>query len=254
MKTPALEEAQNIHKELSRNRKIPVDLDEIEIGKILLNTFSVGRYFIFIYYLPDQYMEYCSAGVRDVLGIEPEEFTLNFITENTHPDDLENFIQFENALIPFLANFAPSKLKELKVRYDYRIKATSGDYRRILHQVITIQHDETGAVIRTFGIYTDISHIKQNEEMSLSVIDLAQNKSYNHIKPDGSYVSDDEELSAREKQIIQQIAEGNSSREIAEQLHISPHTVNNHRKNIIEKTGVTSTAKIIKIAIQKGWI
>ncbi len=45
-------------------------------------------------------------------------------------------------------------------------------------------------------------------------------------------------LSDREKEVFRLIANGMKSKEIAESLYISPHTVNNHRKNIILKTGI----------------
>ena len=45
-------------------------------------------------------------------------------------------------------------------------------------------------------------------------------------------------LSDREKDVFKLIADGMKSKEIAEALFISPHTVNNHRKNIILKTGI----------------
>lgn len=56
-------------------------------------------------------------------------------------------------------------------------------------------------------------------------------------------------LTKREKTIIAMIANGKSSREIAEELFISIHTVNTHRKNIINKTGYHSFAALLKFAI-----
>lgn len=64
----------------------------------------------------------------------------------------------------------------------------------------------------------------------------------------------DDPLSSREKQISKLIAEGKTSREIAEMLFISVHTVNNHRKNIKKKLNVRKNADLIKHAVQKGYI
>ncbi|MEJ7559214.1 MAG: helix-turn-helix transcriptional regulator [Pedobacter sp.] len=55
-------------------------------------------------------------------------------------------------------------------------------------------------------------------------------------------------LSLREKQIIRLIADGNTSIRIAEQLFLSIHTVNNHRKNILHKLEVTSISQLVKFA------
>ena len=57
-------------------------------------------------------------------------------------------------------------------------------------------------------------------------------------------------LSQRELEIIQLIAEGNTNNQIAEDLFISTHTVNTHRKNIMAKLGVNNTAAIVMYAVK----
>lgn len=59
-------------------------------------------------------------------------------------------------------------------------------------------------------------------------------------------------LSARECEIIGLIAEGKSSTRIADQLHLSSHTVITHRKNIMQKLGVNSTAAVVMYAVRNG--
>lgn len=60
-------------------------------------------------------------------------------------------------------------------------------------------------------------------------------------------------LSKREIQILTFIAEGKSSRQIAELLSISQATVNNHRTRIKKKLGFHKTSDLVKYAIQKGY-
>jgi DNA-binding NarL/FixJ family response regulator len=62
----------------------------------------------------------------------------------------------------------------------------------------------------------------------------------------------DAELSAREREVLQMIAEGRSTKEIAESLCISVKTVESHRKNIMEKTELRSVADLVKYAIRRG--
>lgn len=59
-------------------------------------------------------------------------------------------------------------------------------------------------------------------------------------------------LSQRECEIIGLIAEGQSYTRIAERLHISAHTVVTHRKNIMGKLGVNSTAALVLYAVRNG--
>ncbi len=57
-------------------------------------------------------------------------------------------------------------------------------------------------------------------------------------------------ISEREIEIITMIAEGYTNNEIAEKLFLSPHTVNTHRKNIMQKLGVNNTAAIVMYAVK----
>lgn len=56
-------------------------------------------------------------------------------------------------------------------------------------------------------------------------------------------------LTKREKTIITMMANGKSSKSIAEDLFVSIHTINTHRKNIIRKTGCKTFASLLKFAI-----
>jgi DNA-binding NarL/FixJ family response regulator len=58
-------------------------------------------------------------------------------------------------------------------------------------------------------------------------------------------------LTKRESSVLQLLSEGKSSREIAELLFISIHTVNSHRSNIMRKLNLRKTADLVKYAIQK---
>lgn len=57
-------------------------------------------------------------------------------------------------------------------------------------------------------------------------------------------------ISDREQEIITLIAEGYTNSKIAEKLFLSPHTVNTHRKNIMQKLGVNNTAAIVMFAVK----
>lgn len=58
-------------------------------------------------------------------------------------------------------------------------------------------------------------------------------------------------LTKREISVLQLLSEGKSSREIAELLFISIHTVNSHRSNIMRKLKLRKTVDLVKYAIQK---
>jgi DNA-binding NarL/FixJ family response regulator len=65
---------------------------------------------------------------------------------------------------------------------------------------------------------------------------------------------DYDRLTAREKQVFKLLAEGKTSREIANYLTISLKTAMTHRSNIMEKLGFHSRAELIRYAIRKAII
>jgi DNA-binding NarL/FixJ family response regulator len=65
-------------------------------------------------------------------------------------------------------------------------------------------------------------------------------------------LADHAELSVREREVLQLIAEGHSTKAIANSLHISIKTVETHRKNIMEKANLHTVAELTKYAIRHG--
>ncbi|MCB0402703.1 MAG: response regulator transcription factor [Flavobacteriales bacterium] len=61
-------------------------------------------------------------------------------------------------------------------------------------------------------------------------------------------------LSEREIEIIKLISDGCTNKEIADQLFLSTHTVNTHRKNIMSKLGIKNTAGIVIYAVKENII
>jgi DNA-binding NarL/FixJ family response regulator len=60
------------------------------------------------------------------------------------------------------------------------------------------------------------------------------------------------ELTQREREILQLLAEGQSTRDIADRLHVSVKTVGTHREHLMHKVGTHSLADLTKFAIREG--
>lgn len=69
---------------------------------------------------------------------------------------------------------------------------------------------------------------------------------------DVSQNKDIPQLSGREKEVLQMIAEGMSTKEIGKKLFISPKTVESHRKNIMQKLELYTLPELTKYAIRAG--
>ncbi len=59
-------------------------------------------------------------------------------------------------------------------------------------------------------------------------------------------------LTSREREVLQLLAEGRSTKEIAGQLHVSVKTVETHRKQIMDRLDLHSVAELTKYAIREG--
>ncbi|RED95261.1 response regulator [Marinoscillum furvescens] len=96
--------------------------------------------------------------------------------------------------------------------------------------------------IRTVSARKNYFHPKVNEQ----VFDYFRNR--------GKSQSGLNELSEREKEIIKCLAEGMNSKAIANALCISEHTVKTHRRNIMHKMHVNTSAELVRQAMEQGII
>ena len=74
------------------------------------------------------------------------------------------------------------------------------------------------------------------------------------IQPDDKALLDLSVLSRREKQVLELVAEGLTTPQIAEQLTLSPKTISRHRERIMNKLDVHTNADLVKFAIRTGLI
>lgn len=89
--------------------------------------------------------------------------------------------------------------------------------------------------------------------LSQRISDLLTDISFRSL--DGSKeVSPLEQLSSRESEILQLVAEGKTSQEIGERLSISSKSVDTYRSRLMRKIGVKDVAGLVKFAIQHGVI
>ncbi len=61
-------------------------------------------------------------------------------------------------------------------------------------------------------------------------------------------------LTSRQREILQLFAEGNSAREVAASLHISPRTAENHKARIMAQLRLETTADLVQYALRHGII
>jgi len=143
-------------------------------------------------------------------------------------------------------------------------KIAQGNATRVL---ILSQHDSwsyveealkagaAGYLVKTssgFQLLTALRAIREGKsylspEIAGRVVDAV-------VRPDRGTSSALGALSGREREVLQLIGEGLSSKEIAESLGVSARTIEAHRANVMEKLGIHKVAGLVRFAIREGII
>ncbi|WP_324720407.1 helix-turn-helix transcriptional regulator [Salinimicrobium sp. HB62] len=224
--------------------------------KSIATLFSPGDYFYFTFDFTTLQMTFVSDEIKDVLGIEPFEYNLDYVFKNMDPHYLEEYHKIENAGFNFLINFLPTEdIRKYKVCYLIKIKSGDGTYKTLLHQSKAITISKDGKVQEIFCIQTDLSSYDIKMDYSISFISETR-PSYYLVNTDPPYCYEKitHSLTEREIRIVKELAKGNTNKEIADILDISPHTVKTHKKNILKKTKCYNTPDLVARSIREGLI
>ncbi|WP_223845623.1 LuxR C-terminal-related transcriptional regulator [Flavobacterium selenitireducens] len=247
-------EAQKVWDNITRDVSVDNHDFDLAVHRKMFDIFHVGEYYYYVFDIKNLEFKFLSKGVEKVLGFPVEQVSIPFIMSLIHPDDQPVFLNHEAAMIDFAKSLDNEKLPKYKMSYDFRLRTSSGLYKRILQQVVSLKYDESNNLLYTFGVHTDISHLKKNNESILSFIGLDGEPSYIDVKPKEIYKPSTELFTPREREILLHILKGEQSQEIADKLFISKHTVNTHRKNILAKTNTKNTIELAIKIVTEGLI
>lgn len=229
----------------------------LEIIDQVASFFAVGSFYYFIVNFENITMDYVHDGVRAVLGIEPEDFSMESCFEIMHPEDLASMNEKEAVVFDFFFNKIYSEdLFSYKTVYVMRLKNTDGTYRTLLHQASVFSISDDGKIQQSLCVHTDITYLNIPINHNISFIS-SKKPSYHFSKNSGNYAIIHENnsslekasfkdiFSKREKEIVEKLAQGMKFNEIAKLLFVSPHTINTHKKNILRKSGCKNTPELI---------
>ncbi len=130
--------------------------------------------------------------------------------------------------------------------------------------IMLSMHDSRDYVVRSVKAGAKGYVLKDvgSEELVMAINQVALGRSY--LCPQASdrlleQINDkpepkDDELSKRESDVLKLIVNGAGNKDIADTLHISVRTVETHRLRIKKKLGATSTAALVKLALDKGLV
>ncbi|MVM41226.1 hypothetical protein GO730_31920 [Spirosoma sp. HMF3257] len=185
--------------------------------------------------------------LENLLGWSKEDYFkggVAFYVSKFLPADQLGFTIISQTITDYVGTLSPSELKELRVLYDYKITRKDGRQVRIGQESIILKADAEGRVVYMLALVSDISHLNKEGTQHLCFLSGTEKRLYALDNTTNQCVQL-EMLSKREEQIARLLSQNFTSEQIAEQLFISPHTVNTHRQKMIRKMGLNNTTDLL---------
>ncbi|WP_053990805.1 response regulator transcription factor [Mangrovimonas sp. TPBH4] len=231
----------------------------------IANIFSPGASYYYILNLKTLTIEYISPSVEKILGIPAEEVTMEKMLAKVQPEEFQKILKKEKVIQDFFFRFLPKNdILSYKIIFTYNRFDDCKQLKTMMVQTSIIALSEEILPKHIISIHTDISHLKVKSTNEVSFIHLDGEKSYYNISshtgcfcPNNSIDEKKdwfETITKREKEIIQHLAKGESTKTIANLLHISAETVKTHRRNIALKSGASNTVELVSQCINAGMI
>ena len=108
--------------------------------------------------------------------------------------------------------------------------------------------------------FTNVSSLSERDLEYFTDIDHHRHEALVALEPGTSeglgvarFIRTDE-LTPREQEVVKLVAEAHTNKEIAEILHLSEKTVENHRSNAMRKLGMRDRVELVRYAIRRGLI
>lgn len=168
----------------------------------------------------------------------------DMIYSRLHPEDLVEKRMLEYEYFRYVDSLAGEDKRRFKAVCTIRIKDRTGHYMAVSNSTQILFPSSAGKIWLILCCY-DLSPMEQpGEGISPRIV----NNSTGEILHVRTNERRRRILSDREKEVLGLVQQGKPSKQIADLLGISIHTVNRHRQNIIEKLNVGNTVEAIRAA------
>lgn len=184
-----------------------------------------------------------------MVGIEPAQNDPLEMMKRVHPEDLNRFGSGRSKLLDLEKDHFIAQKGAALLSTNIRMRKPDGEYADHLFQCFlfyspiphkAVYYLQVNTNIEWFNMQRDAFHYYVGEDVSLFDFPTEELLNISH------------DLTNREYEILHLISEGLTSDEIAEKIFISVHTVNTHRRNIMEKAGAHHISDVIYDLIRKG--
>ena len=202
-----------------------------KISEITRVCDHIDNMMVSIYLIKKGYFIYCNGAFKEVLGGDCSKLLKGGWDYWFSLIDSKESIYVKNELFSL---FSTPHIKGL-FTLRYHVNSADGQKFCIKHEVL-LYHLENQIIAVNY--FFDIT-VKEKIEHCFKIAEKYESNSSKELITT---------ISPREKEVLKLVADGFSSKQIADKLFISNHTAISHRKNLIEKFQVKNTAQLIKRA------
>ena len=140
----------------------------------------------------------------------------------------------------------------LIINMDCRYTIQKGSIH-MLQQACAVEVDENKKPLLFLSYIHDVTHLKKDPSAGLVLTSSLESVLYSYNFSKRKLV-ETKPLSTREKKILELLGNGYYTKDIAEHLKISPHTVDTHRRNLLAKTCCVDTTALVTYSRMVGLI
>ena len=189
-------------------------------------------------------------------GYDPSDFISetgqDFSFSNIHPDQRSAAIMILLKTLSYDIEHRPTGRRDTVANMSFLYKKKNGTYFQFLQKSILVQSDESGNPLLYLRYGYDISHlVKPSVGLIINTPVQTLIWDYNITKKSLEQVN---LISVHEKKILKLLSEGKSSKEMADILFVSPHTIDTHRRNLLKKTNCMDSTALVTFTKMTGLI
>ncbi|WP_195470611.1 LuxR C-terminal-related transcriptional regulator [Bacteroides xylanisolvens] len=225
-----------------------------ERDKSMLHQLSkMGRNCTFVVDVYKCKYAYASPNFVDLLGydshkIETLEKQGDYLESRIHPDDRAQLVALQVTLSQFIYSLPFEQRNNYSNIYSFRILNAKQQYIRVTSRHQVLEQDRNGKAWLIIGNIDISPYQRASETIDCTVLNLKNGEIFS---PSLS-LTPSTNLTNREIEVLRLIQKGLLSKEIADKLCISIHTVNIHRQNLLRKLDVQNSIEAIRLGQENG--
>ena len=241
---------------LSRQQFVEEDLEYTLLEKhipLLDSLARIGNSSISVFDLCRREHVYHSSTFHLMLGYNIGEIKDDrFFDSKIHPDDRLELMRNGINLLRFCFDLPIEERKDFKLVHEYRMENSKGEYVRMIEQHQALELDKHGNLWLALSLVDVSPDTDAVTGVKGRLINFRTGEMFTIPQIPQSGQSSAPALSTREQEVLGLIKDGLISKEIADRLHISVHTVNTHRQRILAKLDAGNSHEAITYASHLG--